>query len=157
MRGLMLRTLIVWVAMRNRFYRWFFGTPTQVLEMLNVAYLLLWGVAMWDDRLLQIPLYAGFLAGRYAALTNEALSVLFFMASLFAATGARRSSPRHVRLSGYALQLSSLLWLCVAANFYASYPPLNTGVLAYSVMALFCWLAGNELWRRNAKPKRKAK
>lgn len=45
---------------KQHFMNWLFGTPTQVLEVINVFYLLAWGVALLDDQILAKPTYTGF-------------------------------------------------------------------------------------------------
>lgn len=133
---------------KQHFMNWLFGTPTQVLEVINVFYLLAWGVALLDDQILAKPTYTGFLPPSVVDFSSWG-SVLFFMAAAFAMVGARRRDLKHDRLSGYALKFSSFLWFVVALNFMASYPPLNTGALTYAIFSLFCWLTGHELFRRN--------
>lgn len=139
--------MITWY---NRFRDWLFGTPTQILETINIMYLLGWSVALIDKRLLAKPIYAG-------ALPNNAFefsqygAVFFIVAAIFASIGVRKRDPHHDRVSGYALQLSSFLWFVISINFMASYPPLNTGVITYFIFALFCWLTGYELLRRNKR------
>ena len=135
-----------YVRLRARFYGWLFGTPTTVLEALNVTLLLSWAFALIDDRLVTLPMYVGLQKLAIYPWANEALAFLFLAAATFAAVGAVADGPRSDKLAGYALQLGAVLWLCVAVNFLASYPPLNTGVLVYGCVAVFCWLAGSYLW-----------
>ena len=133
------------LSIRARFYKWLFGTPTTVIEALNGMLLFAWGVAIMDDKMVSISLYAGFL-GPSVVRWNECVSMMFFIVSSLAVVGAVKKGPRADRISGYALQLGAVLWLCVAVNFFASFPPLNTGMLTYSIFAMFCWMAGNQLW-----------
>lgn len=140
-----------WVrSVRARFYRWLFGTPTTVLEVINISYLLIWATAILDDNLATMPFYAGFLGDR-AAYVNDKASLLFMMAAILNIVGLIRGGREHdkgaVAIQGFALQLSALLWLAVSLNFLASYPPLHIAVLTYGVMAFFCWVTGRYLHR----------
>ena len=137
-----------WLQLRARCARWLFGTPTTVLEVLNAGLLLTWAVSILDDSLLVLPSYATLFRHYGASWVNEAVSGVFFVALLFALAGIRRHGGRYDVLAGYALQLSALLWTCVAANFLGAYPPLNTGAVAYALIALMCWTCGCHLWAR---------
>lgn len=134
----------------DRFTDWLFGTPTQVLEALNTLYLVAWAFALLDENLLTKPSYSGVIPPSAAHFSSGA-SVLFLVAALFAALGARTRDKQHDILSGYALKFSSFLWFVIAANFAASYPPLNTGALVYGIFSGFCWITGHELFRRNSQ------
>lgn len=137
-----------YIRWRARFYRWLFGTPTTVLEAMNAVMLLSWAGALLDDRLFTLPVYVGLAQLAHISWANEALATLFLIAAAFAGVGAVAEGQRSDRLAGYALQLSAVLWLCVSANFLASFPPLNTGVLMYGVLGGFCWVTGSYLWAK---------
>lgn len=137
-----------YIRLRARFYGWLFGTPTTVLEAMNAVMLLSWAGALLDDRLFTLPMYVGMAQLARISWANEALAALFLIAATFAGVGALADGPRSDKLAGYALQLGAVLWLCVAANFLASYPPLNTGVLVYGVIGAFCWVSGSFLWSK---------
>lgn len=141
------RLVAAYLSVRTRFQRWLFGTPTRVIEWLNAALLLSWSMALLDDGLLGLPVYS---ALHLAAVSwaNEALSLLFFLAASFAGAGAVRSDGGADKLAGYGLQLGAVLWCAVAINFLAAFPPINTGVAAYGLLAFFCWSAGGFLWER---------
>lgn len=141
-----------WCTLRARVARWLFGAPTTVLEVLNAGILLVWAGAMLDDRMIALPFYSS--AFRLYNWSNEAVSGVFFAAFVFAAAGIRRRGGRYDVLSGYALQLSALLWVGVAANFLGAYPPLNTEVLAYAGLALMDWTCGCHLWTRGKQSRR---
>lgn len=137
-----------YIRWRARFYGWLFGTPTTVLETMNTILLLSWAGALLDDRLFTLPVYVGLAQLTQVSWANEALAGLFLIAAVFAGVGAFAEGKRSDKLAGYALQLGAVLWLCVAANFLASYPPLNTGVLVYGVIGAFCWVSGSYLWAK---------
>ena len=137
-----------WLSIRARAAKWLFGTPTTVLEVLNAGLLLTWAVALQDDALVTLPFYSAAFRVYSASWVNEAVSVVFFLAFIFATAGIRHRGGRYDVLAGYALQLSALLWVGVAANFLGAYPPLNTEVLAYAGLALMCWTCGCHLWSR---------
>ena len=137
-----------YIRLRARFYAWLFGTPTTVLEAMNALMLLSWAGALLDDRIFTLPVYVGLAKLAHISWANEALAALFLIAAAFAGVGAVADGPRSDKLAGYALQLGAVLWLCVAANFLASYPPLNTGVLVYGIIGAFCWVSGSYLWAK---------
>lgn len=143
-----------WCILRARAARWLFGTPTTVLEVLNAGMLLVWALAVLDDKLIALPMYSTVFRLYVSNLANEAVSVVFFIAFIFAASGMRYHGGTYDVRSGYALQLSALLWVCVAANFLGAYPPLNTEVLAYAGFALMCWTCGCHLWTRGKLSRR---
>lgn len=140
-----------WLAVRSRCARWLYGTPTKLLEVLNALMLLTWAGAILDDRMIALPFYSTVFQLYSFGWVNEAVSAVFFTAFIFAVAGAARRERRADVLSGYALQLSSLLWVAVAANFLGAYPPLNTEVLAYAILALLCWMSGCHLWTRGQR------
>ena len=137
-----------WCVLRAKAARWLFGTPTTVLEVLNSGMLLIWAGAVLDDRLFELYLYAPAFRSLSAPWINEAVAAVFFVAFTFAIAGMRRHGGRYDVLAGYALQLSTLLWVCVAANFMGAYPPVNTGALVYALVAALCWTCGCHLWIR---------
>ena len=143
-----------WCALRARVARWLFGTPTTVLEVLNAGLLLVWALAVLDDRLIALPLYCTAFRLYVSSWANEAVSTVFFLAFIFAVAGIRHRGGTYDVRSGYALQLSALLWVGVAANFLGAYPPLNTEVLAYAGLALMCWTCGCHLWTRGKLSRR---
>lgn len=143
-----------WCALRARAARWLFGTPTTVLEVLNAGMLLVWALAVLDDRLIALPLYSTAFRLYTSSLANEAVSAVFFLSFIFAVAGIRHRGGTYDVRSGYALQLSALLWVGVAANFLGAYPPLNTEVLAYGFLALMCWTCGCHLWTRGKQSRR---
>ena len=143
-----------WLALRARAAKWLFGTPTTVLEVLNAGLLLVWALAVLSDTMIALPLYSTAFRLYTSSYANEAVSAVFFAAFVFAAVGAYRNGRRADMLSGYALQLSALLWTAVAANFLGAYPPLNTEVLAYGVLAIICWTCGCHLWTRGKQSRR---
>ena len=65
LRLLQSRPVRRWMQLRARAARWLFGTPTTVLEVLNAGMLLVWALAVLDDRLIALPLW--WIAGRIAA------------------------------------------------------------------------------------------
>lgn len=154
LRLLQSRPVRRWLQLRARAARWLFGTPTTVLEVLNAGMLLIWAGAVLDDRLFELYLYAPAFRSLSAPWINEAVAAVFFVAFTFAIAGMRRYGGRYDVLAGYALQLSALLWVCVAANFMGAYPPVNTGALVYALIAILCWTCGCHLWTRGKQYRR---
>lgn len=131
---------------RRAVHNWMFATTgTRGIELFNAGALLVWAVALFDDRLLALPIYLG--RGVWShPWANELLAGLFAVASVFAIAGLLRKDLRAYKLASFALQIGGLLWAAVALNFLATYPPLNTGVGTYGLLAFVTWSAGCYLW-----------
>ena len=63
-----------WLSIRARAAKWLFGTPTTVLEVLNAGMLLVWALAVLDDRLIALPLYSTAFRLYVSSWANEAVS-----------------------------------------------------------------------------------
>lgn len=134
-----------YTQIRKAAHAWMFGTGTRSIELINAVALLMWSLALLDDRLLSLYVYLG--AGVLShAWANEALAALFAVAALFSLGGLLRKDPESDKLASFALQIGGLMWACVALNFLATYPPLNTGVGIYGLLAFVTWSAGCYLW-----------
>ena len=142
------------MSLRCRLFEWLHGTPTQVLEVINVSFLLAWAIALWDDRLIGLPTYVGLAKFATHSWANEALSIMFVLAASFGIAGWLHKGCRADALSGFALQLGAVMWAAVSLNYWASYPPVNTGLLTYGVTSLFCWMSGSYLWDRGVRGRR---
>ena len=130
---------------RRSVHHWMFATGTRGIELFNAGALLVWAWALIDDRLLAIPIYLGSSVWTHP-LANELLALLFATASVFAIAGLLRKDRAADKLASFALQIGGLLWAAVALNFLATYPPLNTGVGIYGLLAFVTWSAGCHLW-----------
>lgn len=128
-------------AVRRSIHAWMFGTGTRGIELLNVLALLMWAVALMDDRLVTLYDFFGveILKRDWA---NEGLAAVFGLAFLFSLAGVMRKDPASDKLASMGLQIGGLLWGGIALNFVAAYPPVNTGALIYSLLALITWSAG---------------
>ena len=118
---------------------WIFGSGTRALELINALMLLGWAAVMLVDasHVYLIPSYAKF---------AEMPQGLVF--GLFAGVGALllvllpSETPRSNVLSGFLLVGSALLWSVVSVGFWYTYPPLNTAMVVYPVLAASSWWAG---------------
>ena len=130
---------------RRAVHHWMFATGTRGIELFNAGALLVWSWALIDDRLLAIPIYLGSSVWTHP-LANELLALLFATSSVFAIAGLLRKDQAADKLASFALQIGGILWAAVALNFLATYPPLNTGVGTYGLLAFVTWSAGCHLW-----------
>ena len=130
---------------RRSVRHWMFAAGTRGIELFNAGALLGWAWALIDDRLLAIPIYLGSSVWTHP-LANELLALLFATASVFAIAGLLRKDQAADKLASFALQIGGILWAAVALNFLATYPPLNTGVGTYGLLAFVTWSAGCHLW-----------
>lgn len=128
-------------ALRRVVQGWMFGTGTRGIELFNASALLMWAIALLDERLVTLYDYFGaeILKQTWA---NEALAALFGLAFVFALFGVIRRDKGSDKLAAAGLQIGGLLWGGIAINFLAAYPPVNTGALIYGLLALIAWSAG---------------
>lgn len=126
---------------RRAVHHWMFATGTRAVELFNVAMLMTWASALLDDRLLALSVYIGahMLLHPWA---NEILAGLFALAALVQLAGLLRRDPAADKLTSWGLQVGAVLWFGVSLNFLASYPPINTGVGTYLLLAFLTWSAG---------------
>lgn len=126
---------------RRAMHGWMFATGTRAVELFNAAMLLTWAAALLDDRLLALSVYIGasMLTHPWA---NELLAFTFAVAAGFGLAGALRKDKGADKLRAWGLQAGAALWLGVSLNFLASYPPINTGVGTYLLLAFLTWSAG---------------
>lgn len=124
--------------------RWLFSSGTRALEVLNALCMLAWAVALLDEGMLAIPIYRVFVtvggpwANWFSSITFASMFVLSVVGIVGSSIGARR-------LGGFVILCGGLAWACVAAAFIATYPPLNTAMVVYALLAVLCLLAGEHL------------
>ncbi|WP_180295766.1 hypothetical protein [Snodgrassella communis] len=111
-------------------------TVTSALIMIGFAGVFLLG----GSEVFNLKLYKGFLL-----LHPYTLAVLLIGVALLQLIIAIFKSNRCSVLSGYLLILSALIWAVISATFWASYPPLTTGMTTYPVLTVVCALAGRNL------------
>lgn len=122
--------------------RWVFSTGTQAIEIANIAVLAGWALVMLIDgnTLLTLKPYMPF-----AVVGRDALTAIFFVLSAVLVYCMIRKSKRYLFLKGYVMILSGVIWGLVSAGFAFSYPPLSTAMTFYPVLAVLCWLCGENL------------
>lgn len=130
----------------ERLRRWLFDTGTRAVEALNAALFAVWGFVLLADgeRLIKIEHYQGFVLFE-RVLGRQVWACLFFACAAFAVVGLVCASPRCKTLGGYALLLGALIWALLAIGFARAYPPLNTSMFVYAVIALLCYLSGEHV------------
>lgn len=127
--------------LRRGVHGWMFATGTRGIELLNASCLFLWAVALLDDRLVKLYDFFGAAVLRHE-WANEVLAGVFMLAFIFSLAGVLRKDQASDKLASMGLQLGGLMWGGIALNFVAAYPPINTGALIYSLLALIAWSAG---------------
>ena len=132
-----------WRFLPFKFQKWLFETGTRAVKFVNAFGL--FGYAMvfflYGKVLYQYKLYDKFDTAppKVTATVMLALAVLQIIFSMVSKT------DRSQIVGGYLLICSGFVWFMVAVAFWASYPPLSTGVVFPCVMALICPLAGDNL------------
>ena len=118
--------------------QWMFGTGTRALEGLNALMLLGWAWVMaFADGVLALPSYS-----RFANLPLSLVCGLFALVGILLAAFLPSETPRSNVISGWLLLAASMLWVLVTASFWGGYPPANTAMVIYPVLALISWWAG---------------
>lgn len=128
----------------ERTRRWLFSSGTRALEVLNALCMLAWSLALLDDGMLAIPIYRVFV-DIGGAWTNLFFSVTFGCMFALSVAGIIGSSIGARRLGGFVILCGGLAWACVSAAFIATYPPFNTAMVIYALLAVLCLLAGEHL------------
>lgn len=131
-----------WRFLPAKFQRWLFSTGTQAVKFVNAFGL--FGYAMvfflYGKVLYQYKLYDKF----DTAPPKVTATVMLVLAVLQIILMVGKTDRSQI-IGGYLLICSGFVWFMVAVAFWASYPPLSTGVVFPSVMALICPLAGDNL------------
>lgn len=131
-----------WRFLPAKFQRWLFSTGTQAVKFVNAFGL--FGYAMvfflYGEVLYQYKLYDKF----DTAPPKVTATVMLVLAVLQIILMVGKTDRSQI-IGGYLLICSGFVWFMVAVAFWASYPPLSTGVVFPSVMALICPLAGDNL------------
>lgn len=137
-RVFMLLTNLVFLPATWR--KWLFGTGTRGLQVVNMLFLAGWAGVMWDGGLLKLPSYAGF-----TKLPLPLAVGVLVVASLLLMWSLADRSIRGRWVGGFALLLSSLIWLAVSISFWVTYSPLSTAMAIYPALAAISWLAGDHM------------
>ncbi|MCX8746149.1 MULTISPECIES: hypothetical protein [Snodgrassella] len=123
----------------DKLQKWLFHTGTRVITVTSA--LIMIGFAgiflLGGSEVFNLKLYKGFLL-----LHPLTLSVLLIGMAVLQLLVTIFKSNRCNVLCGYLLILSALIWAVISATFWASYPPLTTGMTTYPVLAVVCALAG---------------
>lgn len=131
-----------WRFLPAKFQRWLFSTGTRAVKFVNAFGL--FGYAMvfflYGKVLYQYKLYDKFdtVPPKVTATVMLALAVLQIISMV-------GKTDRSQIIGGYLLICSGFIWFLITVAFWASYPPLSTGVVFPCVMALICPLAGDNL------------
>lgn len=126
--------------------RWLFSTGTRALEVANVSILVGWAALLYVDgrRMLDLQNYKTFSMLDHKTLASifAILSLIIFVATLFP------NSLKSQLFKGYTMLLSAAVWAIVSTGFAIAYPPLSTAMVVYPVLAVLCWLCGENLIER---------
>lgn len=119
---------------------WLFGTGTRVLKVLNIGACAAWLAVLYDGGFGSLPSYAGF----SKVPVPWAAGVLLLLIVLLA-WALYDGSVRGRIIGGTALMWAGLVWLLVSISFWAGYPPLNTAMVVYPLLALLSGVAGDHM------------
>lgn len=131
-----------WRFLPAKFQRWLFSTGTRAVKFVNAFGL--FGYAMvfflYGEVLYQYKLY-----DKFDAVPPKVTATVMLVLAVLQIILMVGKTDRSQIIGGYLLICSGFVWFMVAVAFWASYPPLSTGVVFPCVMALICPLAGDNL------------
>lgn len=131
-----------WRFLPAKFQRWLFSTGTRAVKFVNAFGL--FGYAMvfflYGKVLYQYKLYDKF----DIAPPKVTVTVMLALAVLQIILMVGKTYRSQI-IGGYLLICSGFIWFLITVAFWASYPPLSTGVVFPCVMALISPLAGDNL------------
>lgn len=131
-----------WRFLPFKFQKWLFETGTQAIKFVNAFGLLGYAVVLFGfgDVLYKYKLYDEF----ESVLHPISAAVMLVLAALQIVLMVGKTDRSQI-VGGYLLICSGFVWFMVAVAFGASYPPLSTGVVFPSLLAIVCPLAGDNL------------
>ena len=131
-----------WRFLPFKFQKWLFETGTRAVKFVNAARLMGFAMVLFGlgDVLYKYKLYDKF----ESVPPPISAAVMLVLAALQIVSMVGKTDRSQI-VGGYMLICSGFVWFMVAVAFWASYPPLSTGVVFPSVMALICPLAGDNL------------
>ena len=131
-----------WRFLPFKFQKWLFETGTRAIKFVNALCLFGFAVVLFGfgEVLYKYKLY-----DKFESVPPPVLASVMATLALLQVISMFGKPSRSQIIGGYMLICSGLVWFMVAVAFWASYPPLSTGVVFPSVMALICPLAGDNL------------
>lgn len=131
-----------WRFLPAKFQRWLFSTGTRAVKFVNAFGL--FGYAMvfflYGKVLYQYKLY-----DKFDTASPKVTATVMLVLAVLQIISMVGKTDRYQIIGGYLLICSGFVWLLVAVAFGASYPPLSTGVVFPSLLAVVCPLAGDNL------------
>lgn len=136
---LMMNTLV------TQFHTWLFDTGARVLEFINGASLIGYGLVFLldNDLLNSYPIYY-----KFKTLPETPTMLFLIVLGLFQLIAMHWRGWRGETASGFALIVSAFVWLMIFAAFFGDYPPLNTGMVFPIILWLLDTLAGKAIMHR---------
>ncbi len=140
--GLRLRWVLDWRFLPDRLQKWLFDTGTRGIEIFNATFMLAFAVVFLFEGsgVYLTPAYY-----KFQLIDTLIWAVVFVSLGSLQLIALCYTSCRSNIISGYLLTVSSLLWAIVTVSFWASSPPLNTGMFISPVLATICLLAGRNM------------
>ena len=137
-----LKWVFDWRFLPFKFQKWLFETGTRAIKFVNALCLFGFAVVLFGfgEVLYKYKLY-----DKFESVPPPVLASVMATLALLQVISMFGKPSRSQIIGGYMLICSGLVWFMVAVAFWASYPPLSTGVVFPSVMALICPLAGDNL------------
>ena len=131
-----------WRFLPAKFQRWLFSTGTRAVKFVNAFGL--FGYAMvfflYGKVLYQYKLY-----DKFDTVPPKVTATVMLVLAVLQIISMVGKTDRSQIIDGYLLICSGFIWFLITVAFWASYPPLSTGVVFPCVMALICPLAGDNL------------
>lgn len=131
-----------WRFLPAKFQRWLFSTGTRAVKFVNAFGLFGYAMVFFlhGEVLYQYKLY-----DKFDTAPPKVTATVMLVLAVLQIISMVGKTDRYQIIGGYLLICSGFVWFLVAVAFGASYPPLSTGVVFPSLLAVVCPLAGDNL------------
>lgn len=143
------RTILGVSFLPERCRRWLFDTGTSLFEIIHAILIICWGLMLLaqPSPSLLLPTYDGFLRTFGPNYQNVfgLLGLTLGVTTLAVRVGPTSYTRRGRIIVGFVMFLSALLWTVVGGAFLYNYPPISSGMVVYTVVAVFCYFTGEHI------------
>ena len=143
------RTVLGVSFLPERCRRWLFDTGTSLFEIIHAILIICWGMMLiaQPSPSLLLPTYDGFLRtfGQNYQSIFGMLGLVLGVITLAVKIGPTAYTRRGRIIVGFVMFLSALLWTVVGGAFLYNYPPVSSGMVFYTVVAVFCYFTGEHI------------
>lgn len=131
---------------KSQFMFFMFGTPTTLLECLNLGYLATWIYSLKSDRIESIIIFGASINAPFLVINPKTIW-LFGIALVITLIGLVHTKRGSIVIRSLGLTLSSVIWIAIALNVNASYEKIHMSVFTYSILGGLSSLAGYYMYK----------